>query len=201
MVTKIFQASHVISYDDFLLQFGSVLNSRLVAVLEPESMKKVVDKTLDKIKSLFVIWIETEYYNKKVKEILRSNKAVFETIMAECSSIEEPHKFEMELLEKFFLEGERKNPMKKNKLDLYFRNLLGNDLLKAKWMEWIEKDEMRLYNRYESKLMYERRQFNMRSDQAEKEREREMKTEKTIQVTNKKMKINLEENYLSRRTQ
>jgi hypothetical protein len=164
-------------------------------------MKKEVDKTLDKIKSLFVIWIETEYYNKKVKEILRSNKAVFETIMAECTSIEEPHKFEMELLEKFFLEGERKNPMKKNKLDLYFRNLLGNDLLKAKWMEWIDKDEMRLYNRYESKLMYERRQFNMRNDQAEKEREREMKTEKTIQGTNKKMKINLKENYLSRRTQ
>jgi len=32
--------------------------------------------------------------------------------------------------------------------------LIGNDLLKSKWSDWIYKDEMRLYNRYESKLMY-----------------------------------------------
>lgn len=58
---------------------------------------------------------------------------------------------------------------------------------------------MRLYNRYESKLMYERRHFGSRNDKATTDIGVQIKTEKTITGTKKKLKINLEENYLSRR--
>lgn len=62
----------------------------------------------------------------------------------------------MQLLEKYFLEGEMKNSLKKLKLALFFRNTIGYDLLKSNWSDWIYKQEIKFYNRYEGKFVFEK---------------------------------------------
>lgn len=50
-----------------------------------------------------MIWIEIEYFTKKIREVLRNTKVVYDSIILECTSIEEPTRLDMELLEKYFL--------------------------------------------------------------------------------------------------